>query len=109
MSCIYILYDNKTGEQKEYTYKDLVELYNNGNYKNISDIIYSKGSKSDAIISQILELNKECRVQINKDINNGEPDYNNGSKYTAQTLIDSGLFRVHGERIIPEQNNESYI
>lgn len=109
MSCKYILYDNKTGEQKEYTYKDLVELYNNGNYKNISDIIYSKGSKSDAIVSQILELNKECRVQINKDINNGEPDYNNGSKYTAQTLIDSGLFRVHGERIIPEQNNESYI
>ena len=109
MSCIYILYDSKTGEQKQYTYKELVKLYNDGNYRDVSDIIYSKGSKQDAVISQVLQLNKECRVQTSKDINNGEPDYTNGSKYTTQTLIDSGLFRVQGERIIPEQNDENYI
>ena len=109
MSCIYILYDSKTGEQKSYTYKELVKLYNDGNYRDVSDIIYSKGSKQDAVISQILKLNKECKIQTSKDINSGEPDYNNEAKYTTQTLIDSGLFRVRGERIIPEQNDENYI
>ena len=109
MSCIYILYDSKTGEQKQYTYKELVKLYNDSDYKDVSDIIYSRGSKQDSIISQVLELSKECRAQTSKNMDNGEPDYTNGSKYTTQTLIDSGLFRVRGERIIPEQNDENYI
>lgn len=109
MSCIYILYDSKTGQQKQYTYKELIKLYNDGNYRDISDIIYDKGLKQDAVISQIIELNKECKVQQNSDINNGEPNYTNGAKYTTQTLIDSGLFRIKGERIIPEQNDENYI
>ena len=109
MSCIYILYDNNTGTQKQYTYQELVKLYNDGNYRDISDIIYSKGLEQDAVTSQVLELNKECRAQTSQDINSGEPDYNNGSKYTTQTIIDSGLFRVRGERIIPEQNDENYI
>lgn len=109
MSCIYILYDNKTGKQKQYTYEELIKLYNDGNYRNVSDIIYSKGSKQDAIISEVLDLNKQCKVQANKNINNGEPDYTNGSKYTTQTLIDSGIFRIRGERIIPEQNDQNFI
>lgn len=109
MSCIYILYDSKTGEQKQYTYQELVKLYNDGDYRDISDIIYRKGSKQDAVISQVLEVNKECKVQSNPDINSGSPDYNNNAKYTTQTLINSGLFRVRGERIIPEQDDEAYI
>lgn len=109
MACIYILYDKETGEQKQYTYKELLELYNNSNYKNISDIIYSKGTKQDQEISKVLKLNNSCNVSTNQDINSGEPDYNNNSKFTTQTLIDSGLFRIRGERIIPEQNNEMFI
>ncbi len=109
MSCVYILYDKENGRQEQYTYQELVKLYNDGNYRDISDIVYSRNSVQDSVISQVLELNKECRVQVSQDRNSGEPDYNNSSKYTTQTLIDSGLFRIRGERIIPEQDDDSYI
>lgn len=108
MSCVYIIYDKDGKTSKEITYQELVKLYRDGNYRDISDILYSKGSKQDAIFSQILKDKHDFKVVLNEDKNSGEPDYSDG-KLTTQTFIDSGQFTVRGERPILQENDEQYI
>ena len=108
MSCTYTLYDNK-GNFKELSYKELVELYQDSEYKDFSDIVYSKSTKQDSVFSKIVELKKDFNVKRSENRVNGEPDYSPDDIFTTQTLIDSGKFRFKGERIILEQNNADYV
>lgn len=45
MSCVYTFYDEKTGKSEDYTYEDLIRLFQEGDYRDFSDIVYSKGTK----------------------------------------------------------------
>lgn len=110
MACQYIIY--KEGQDPiVLTYQELVEKYEEGDYRNVSDIIFEKDGPQHAMISQIKTLNKEFFAQVDKSENiiNGEPNYTDNKKFTPQTFIDSGRFRPMGHQIIPEIVNENYI
>ncbi len=109
MSCIYTLYSKKTKESKQYTYEELVQLFQEGDYRDFSDIVYSKGTKQDAVFSEVLNAKKDFKVQLNNNKISGEPDYTDGKTLTTQTFIDSGNFRFRGEKVIEEQNDIDYI
>lgn len=109
MPCIYTFYDDKTKTIKEYTYKELVELFQNSEYRDFSDIIFSKGSKQDAVFTEVLSAKKDFKAKSSNNKINGEPDYAPGNTLTTQTFIDSGGFRFKGEEVILEQSDQDYI
>lgn len=109
MKCNYTLYD-EYGNAKEYSYKELIDLYQNSDYKDFSDIVYSKGTKQDSIYSRVIEKKKDYGVRINNNKLDGAPDYAPNEKiFTPQTLIDSGYFRLKGERVILEQDDVDFV
>lgn len=109
MSCVYTFYDEKTEETRDYTYEDLVKLFQERGYRDFSDIIYSKGTKQDAVFSEVLSLKKDFKARASQNKISGEPDYTPGKTLTTQTLIDSGNFRFKGEEVIKEQSDADYI
>lgn len=109
MSCVYYLHNKDTNEIKEYTYLELVQLFQNSNYRDFSDIVYSKGSKQDAIFSEVLDKKKDYKAKLNENRLSGEPDYTKENTFTTQTFIDSGHFRFKGRQLIEEQRDEDYI
>ena len=109
MACVYTFQDERTGESRDLTYEELVSLFQERDYRDFSDIIYSKGTKQDAVFSEVLSVKKDFKVQMSKNKVSGEPDYTPGSTLTTQTFIDSGYFRFKGEEVIREQNDADYI
>lgn len=109
MACVYTFYDEKTGTSQDYSYEQLVALFQERGYSDFSDIVYSKGTKQDSVFSNVLAAKKDFRAQISNNRDNGEPDYTSGNTFTTQTFIDSGMFRFKGESVIMEQSNAEYI
>ena len=62
MACKYIIYSENN--QKEYSYKDLVKLFQDGGYTDFKDILFSRGSKQDSVLSAILEKKKEYYATV---------------------------------------------
>ena len=109
MSCVYTFYDEKTGKSEDYTYEDLVRLFQENGYRDFSDIVYSRGTKQDSVFSDVLAAKKDFKAQVSGNRVSGEPDYTPGSVLTTQTFIDSGNFRFKGEEVIREQNDADYV
>lgn len=82
MACKYILYNEKTGEANDFTYEALIKLFQNSDYKDFSDIVYSKGTKQDAVFTEVMASKKEFIARASENKLNGEPDYTKGNTYT---------------------------
>ena len=108
MACKYIIYSENN--QKEYSYKDLVKLFQDGGYTDFKDILFSRGSKQDSVLSDILGKKKEYYATASTNRYDGEPNYTEGKTLTTQTFIDSGKFVFKGG-IHPmlEQDNSDFI
>lgn len=108
MACKYIIYSENN--QKEYSYKDLVKLFQDGGYTDFKDILFSRGSKQDSVLSDILGKKKEYYATASTNRYDGEPNYTEGKTLTTQTFIDSGKFVFKGG-IHPmlEQDNLDFI
>lgn len=108
MACKYIIYSENN--QKEYSYKDLIKLFQNGGYTDFKDILYSRGNKQDSVLSDILGKKKEYYATVSTNRYDGEPNYTEGKTLTTQTFIDSGKFVFKGG-IHPmlEQDNSDFI
>ena len=108
MACKYIIYSENN--QKEYSYKDLIKLFQDGGYTDFKDILFSRGSKQDSVLSDILGKKKEYYATASTNRYDGEPNYTEGKTLTTQTFIDSGKFVFKGG-IHPmlEQDNSDFI
>lgn len=109
MSCTYTIYDGKNGSLEGFSYEELVDKYNENKYQNITDVLYSRDDKQEITKSKIYEIKYDYKIRATKDKDNGSPDYGNENTFTTQTFIDSGKFRFNGNRIIPEQTDETYV
>lgn len=108
MACKYIIYSENN--QKEYSYKDLVKLFQDGGYTDFKDILFSRGSKQDSVLSDILEKKKEYYATASTNRYDGEPNYTEGKILTTQTFIDSGKFVFKGGvHPMLEQDNSDFI
>ena len=108
MACKYIIYSENN--QKEYSYKDLVKLFQDGGYTDFKDILFSRGSKQDSVLSAILEKKKEYYAIASTNRYDGEPNYTEGKILTTQTFIDSGKFVFKGGvHPMLEQDNSDFI
>lgn len=108
MACKYIIYSENN--QKEYSYKDLVKLFQDGGYTDFKDILFSRGSKQDSVLSAILEKKKEYYATASTNRYDGEPNYTEGKILTTQTFIDSGKFVFKGGvHPMLEQDNSDFI
>lgn len=109
MACEYRIY-TKNGEiVGEYSYEELVNFFEQGGYKDFSDIIFKKGTKQDAIRSEVLKANKDFKIKMSESKHDSNPEYTSGDSFTTQSLIDSGYFRFKGIEIVREQNDEDYV
>lgn len=108
MACKYIIYDQNNN--KEYSYQELIKLFQEQEYTDFKDILYSKGSKQDSVFSSILEKKKEYRATTSTNRYDGEPNYTENKTLTTQTFIDSGKFVFKGGvHPMLEQDNIDFI
>lgn len=101
-NCIYII------GNEHYTYKELVDmLLANPDIQTVSDIIYSKASKQEAITARIYAIKKEYATKRNSSILDGEPDIE--GHMTLSQLIDSPIFSTLDSKLISKMNRDDYV
>lgn len=100
--CTYFLGDTA------YTYQELVDmLQSNPDIVSVSDIVYSKASKQEAVTERLREIKKEYNFKRNASFVDGEPNLE--GVMTTQEFIDSPRFRTAEGELIPKLNQEKYI